>query len=365
MKINQLRQQVLTQTHTAFIIFSDINIRYLSNFSGHAATILLTNKVNYLITDYRYFEQAKVQAIGFKVICRDRAKQSLNSLMIELLNKDNCQTLYFEGDHISFQQFQILAAQLEQLSQVQETIALTNSIEKMRMIKTEAEITNIKQAAAIADQALANILPLVKAGVTERELANELDNQMAKLGSEELSFATILLFGERSALPHGIPSNRTLTKGDLILVDFGAVVNGYRSDMTRTFVFGTADAKQKQIYQLVQNAQQAALNALAASANNESVSGDYLYQESANILLNSEYKEYAGEGLGHGVGLQLHEQPFIGPDCTTLIEKGCVITIEPGIYIPNWGGIRIEDDVVLTEHGLEIITQAPKALQEL
>jgi len=360
MKINILRQQALTNTNSAILLFSDINIRYLSDFSGHAATILVTDKTNYLITDYRYFEQAKEQAITFKVICRDRANQTLSSLIAELLQQDSCSTLLFESEHIDVAHWQGMVKEIEQCSSIEDILPLIGSVEKLRMIKSKDEITHIKQAAKIADQALFNILPMIKAGITERELANELDYQMSKLGSEELSFATILGFGERSALPHGIPSGRTLKQGDLILIDFGAVVNGYRSDMTRTFVFGKATTKQRAIYQLVKDAQQAAIDALI-----EGVSGEMLYQQSANILLSSEYKEYAGEGLGHGVGLQLHEQPFIGPDCKTSIEQGCVITIEPGIYIPEWGGVRIEDDVVLTKHGLEILTQSPKELIEL
>ena len=364
MRVNILRQQILTLEHSAMLIFSDINIRYVSGFSGHAATILITSKVNYLITDYRYFEQAKKQVKGFKVVCRDRANQTLTALIIELLIQENCQVLFFEGEHISVSHWQEMSLQIEDQSQVNQMFPLAGTVEKLRMIKTADEITYIKQAADIADKALVNILPLVKEGITEQELANELDYQMAKLGSEELSFATILLFGERSALPHGIPSSRPLKQGDLILIDFGAVVNGYRSDMTRTLVFGEANTKQKQIYQLVQSAQQAAINALV-QAGNKSVTGEYLYQQSANILLTSDYKNYAGEGLGHGVGLQLHEQPFLGPDCKTTIEKGCVITIEPGIYIPNWGGIRIEDDVVLTDNGLEILNKSPKEFIEL
>lgn len=360
MKINTFRQQVLTAPQSAMIIFSDINIRYLSEFSGHAATILVTDKVNYLITDYRYFEQAKAQAKGFKVICRDRANQTLAALIAELLAKENCSTLFFESEHINVAHWQTMLKAIEQFSSVTDISPLTGTVERLRMIKSADEISYIKQAAAIADKALANIIPLIKAGISERDLANELDHQMAKLGSEELSFATILGFGERSALPHGIPSNRALKQGDLVLIDFGAVVNGYRSDMTRTFVFGKADAKQKEIYHLVQSAQQAAIDALKVG-----VSGELLQQKSANVLLNSAYKDYMGEGLGHGVGLQLHEQPFIGNDCKTTIEQDCVITIEPGIYIPNWGGIRIEDDVVLTKHGLEILTQSPKELIEL
>ncbi|GAA6170420.1 aminopeptidase P family protein [Colwellia sp. KU-HH00111] len=360
MNINTLRQQVLTQDHSAIVIFSDINIRYLSHFSGHAATVLITNKTHYLITDYRYFEQAKTQAKGYQVICRDRANQTLTELMIELLHQENCQTLFFESEHINVANWQVMSAQISQQTLITTFMALVGTIEKLRSVKTSDEIAAIKQAATIGDQALANTLPLVKAGITERELAVELEYQMAKLGSEELSFATILGFGERSALPHGIPSNRQLKQGDLILIDFGAVVNGYRSDMTRTFVFGKASDKQKHIYQLVLDAQQAAIDKLT-----EGVTGKTLYQESATILHNSDYKDYAGEGLGHGVGLQLHEQPFLGESCNTTIERGCVITIEPGIYIPGWGGVRIEDDVVLTENGLEILTKSPKHLVEL
>ncbi len=364
MKLDKLRQHVLTQAHHAMLIFSDINIRYITNFSGHAATVLLTDKTNYLITDYRYFEQAKLQTSEFIVICRDRANQSLASLISELLLQNNTQTLSFESDHISVNQWQSMSSKITALSEIKSMLPLSGAIEQFRIIKSAIEIANIKQAASIADKALANIIPHIKAGITERALANELDYQMAKLGSEELSFATILGFGERSALPHGIPSSRELKQGDLILIDFGAVVNGYRSDMTRTFVFGKADAKQKHIYQIVKQAQQAAIDALASSLN-APVTGEYLYQQSANILLDSDYKAFAGEGLGHGVGLQLHELPFLGPDCTALIEQGCVITIEPGIYIPNWGGVRIEDDVVLTEQGLEILTQSPRTLIEL
>jgi Xaa-Pro aminopeptidase len=360
MNLTTLRNQVLSEPNSAMLIFNDINISYLSAFTGHAATILLTSKGNYLLTDYRYFEQAKLQAKHFTVICRDRANQSLASLIEDLLFQDDCQHLSFESEHISVMQWQQIYQQISQLTKLSKIKPISGSVEALRFIKSTSEIAAIEQAAKIADTALAIMLNSVKAGVTERELAIELDYQMAKLGSEEVSFATILLFGERSALPHGIPSDKPLKHGDIILIDFGAVVNGYRSDMTRTFVFGQASAEQKHIYQLVQSAQQAAIDEIS-----EGVLGSHLYQQSANILLNSEYKKYAGEGLGHGLGLVLHEQPFIGPDCHTAIEKGCVITIEPGIYVPGWGGVRIEDDVVLTDEGLKILTKSPKNLIEL
>ncbi len=360
MNLATLRDKVLNKPHSAMLIFSDINISYLAAFTGHAATVLLTSKANYLLTDYRYFEQAKTQASDFKVICRDRANQSLASLIEEILFQDDCQSLGFESEHISVMQWQQIHQQISQLTKLSQIEPLSGAVEALRFIKSASEIASMEQAAQIADAALAIMLNSVKAGVTERELAIELDYQMAKLGSEDVSFATILLFGERSALPHGIPSDKQLKLGDIILIDFGAVVNGYRSDMTRTFVFGLASAEQKHIYQLVQSAQQAAIDEVT-----EGVLGSHLYQQSANILLNSEYKQYAGEGLGHGVGLVLHEQPFIGPDCHTAIEQGCVFTIEPGIYIPGWGGVRIEDDVVLTDDGLKILTKSPKGLIEL
>lgn len=359
MTTERLRQQVLSKSHSAMIIFSDISISYLSGFTGHAATVLLTGKANYLITDYRYFEQAEKEAHDYIVISRDRANQSLASLITEIIIKDECQHISFECEQVTVAQWQEVKETLEK-SGVTDFMPIVQSVEKLRRVKTANEIDSIRQAAAIADQALKNILPLAKQGISEKELANELDYQMAKLGSEELSFATILLFGERSAMPHGVPSSRTLNNGDIILIDFGAVINGYRSDMTRTFIFGEANEQQREIYQLVKTAQQAALNAVK-----EGVRGDAIYQESANILQASKYKEFAGEGLGHGVGLQLHEQPFLGPDCHYEMELGCVVTIEPGIYIPGWGGIRIEDDVVLSEQGLEIITQSPKELTVL
>ncbi|MFT5452471.1 MAG: Xaa-Pro aminopeptidase, partial [Enterobacterales bacterium] len=287
---------------------------------------------------------------------RDRAKQSLESLIKELLNNHNIESLAFEADHISFNQWQQLSSHLN----LKQTIPVSRLVEELRYYKDEVEIQNITAAAAIADQALANILPLIKPGVTEREMATELEYQMSQLGSEELSFATILLSGKRSALPHGIPGNTTINNGDLILFDFGAVVNGYRSDMTRTYVLGKPDSKQKEIFNIVSSAQQAAIDAIA-----EGVTGDFLAQQSHKILDASPYAEFKGEGLGHGVGLELHEYPLMGKGCNLKISRGCVITIEPGIYIPEWGGIRIEDDVVLTEAGLQIINTAPKEFLEL
>lgn len=355
-RINLLRKKMAEKDLPCFLVFNQYNITYASGFTGHAATVLITPQHNYLLTDYRYFEQAVKEATDFNVICRDRVKQSLASLINELVEAEQIDTLGFESSHVSVQQWHEISAALNETH----VVATTRLIEDLRYIKDEQEISAIKQAADIADQALADLVPQIKAGVTERELALALDHKMAQLGSQAPAFDTILLFGERSALPHGVPSERELKRGDLVLIDFGATVDGYRSDMTRTFVYGEASEQQKAIYQTVLTAQQSAIEAIE-----EGVTGDQLNQVSAEVLNASEYAQYQGEGLGHGVGLELHEFPFIGKGCSLTVEQGCVITIEPGIYIPGWGGIRIEDDVVLTAQGLTIINASPKSLQVL
>ncbi|WP_286264442.1 M24 family metallopeptidase [Thalassotalea atypica] len=355
-RIEKLRTTLNLEKLNSFLIFNDHNITYLTGFNGHAATILLTPLHNYLITDYRYYEQAKTQAVDMDIVCRDRVNQSLPSLINELLIKEQVSELAFESAHCSVEQWQ----SIHQGIQVNTVIGKTRLVEDLRYVKDDSEIASIAQAADIADQALAITLTHIQDGMCERDLALELDYQMAKLGSEGTAFDTILLFGERSALPHGIPGNRKLKRGDLVLIDFGARINGYRSDMTRTYVFGEASPKQKEVYQIVQQAQQAALDTLT-----EGITGERLYQSAADVLTQSPYAQYMGEGLGHGLGLDLHEFPIMGAGCDLTIYKGSVITIEPGIYIPNWGGIRIEDDVVLTDNGLSILNKAPKALLEL
>ncbi len=355
-RLTSISHRLNTEQTDALLVFNDHNITYLSGFSGHAATLMIFTDVAYLLTDYRYYEQAKAQAADFQVICRDRVKQSLGALIGELIKRHAIQSLAFEAEHISFAAWQQLLDCWNNIN----TQAASRWVEDLRYCKDDDEIAAIQQAAQIGDQALAQLLKTVKVGMTEHELAIELEYQMALLGSEEPAFSTIMLAGERSALPHGVPGDKALQHGDLLLIDFGAVVKGYRSDMTRTMVMGTADAKQKAIYTTVLSAQQAAMDYATAG-----ISSHALHQQAKSILDQSPYGSYQGEGLGHGVGLDLHEQPFMGmgPDLT--LQKNCVVTIEPGIYIPGWGGVRIEDDVVITDSGIKQLSQSPRELLEL
>jgi len=355
-RLQQIRKRINQEGVDALLIFNDHNITYLSGFTGHAATALVLADRAFLLTDYRYFEQARDQCSDFEVVCRDRIKQSLASLINEISLQHEVTSLAFEADHISHGVWQNMQADWPNL----ECIPASRWVESLRYVKDESEIQSIRLAAHIADQALTELVSQIKPEVTERELAIELEYQMALLGSEAPSFPTIMLAAERSALPHGVPGDRALQNGDLLLVDFGAVINGYHSDMTRTFVLGQADEQQKQIYQTVYDAQQAAMDALQAD-----MSADELFKVAQAVLNKSPYANHQGEGLGHGLGMDLHELPFIGMGPDMPIHQHSVITIEPGIYIPGWGGIRIEDDVVLTNEGLQCLTEFPRRLMEL
>jgi len=349
---HSIKEAMAVEGLSALLVLGHENIRYLSGFSGNAAYALITAEQSVLITDYRYFGRAKEECTGFEVICRDRDNETLGQCISRFLAANS--QLGFDAAFINVALWQQVASELTGHTHT----PVTGMVERLRMVKSDWEVAQIKAAAAIADQALKQTLPYFKAGVSERDLALELEFRMQKLGSEGMSFATILMFAERSALPHGSPSERTLKEGDFITLDFGAVVNGYRSDMTRSYVLGKASSKQTKIYQSVKNAQQAAMDLLKAGVNCID-----LQNTSQQVLDNSGFGEWAGQGLGHGVGLFLHEQPFISKNCNHVLEPGNVITIEPGIYIPDFGGVRIEDDILITQNGYEVLTHAPKPFE--
>ncbi|WP_440055941.1 M24 family metallopeptidase [Pseudoalteromonas sp. T1lg65] len=351
----KITAKLLAQNLDAIIISGYENIVYLTGFTGHAATLLITaNGSHSLITDYRYFERATEESQGVEVVLRARDSESLPDCIFRLLG--NKQAIAFESEKVSYREF----AALYESNHQTKLLPVYGWTEQLRMVKDQYEISQIKHAATIADEALSQTMPYIKEGISERDVAIELEYRMQKLGSEGISFDTILLFGERSSLPHGNPTNKKLKQGDLILLDFGAVVNGYRSDMTRTFVLGTANEKQQSIFDTVKAAQQNALSKVCAGA-------DCLMINTAahHVLATSPFAQYAGEGLGHGVGLFLHEQPFIKPGVEYQLQAGNVITIEPGIYIPQFGGVRLEEDILVTESGYECLTNFPHQFEIL
>lgn len=351
MRIQQLQQRL--GKGQSLLLTEPANIRYLSGFTGTAAYLLLTHSQVFLITDYRYTAMAQSECAdkALIIICRDRAKESLAACIDRLLLK--LQQLLADFAHLTVATLRELEQQMPALR----IKAAPNWLAEMRACKDATELAATRQAVQIAEQALAWWLPQVQLGMTEASLATLLEEKLFALGAEALSFPTILLSGPRSALPHGKPSERQLQYGDFLLLDFGAVVAGYRSDITRTYVIGEASERQRAFYQAVLQAQQAALAAAGPG-----VSGHAVNAAAQQVLQASGFGEYAGEGIGHGTGLVLHEYPLMREGCEVALQPGMVVTIEPGLYQDGFGGVRIEDDILITSSGIEILTKSPKEL---
>ena len=232
-----------------------------------------------------------------------------------------------------------------------------NIVEELRYVKSEEEVANTRIACEIADKALEELVPYIKPGVTERELCARLEFSMKMHGAQDIGFETILISGAKTSLLHGKPGDRKVEEGDFVLVDYGAKYNGYISDTTRTFAVGHVSEQQKEIYELVREAQETGVRNMGPG-----IVASKPDTEIRKVV--KKYEEYYYSGMGHGVGLDLHEEPFLGMYGTKIMQPGCVITMEPGIYIPGWGGVRIEDTVLITENGAETLTHFPKDLMK-
>ncbi|SHE54702.1 Xaa-Pro aminopeptidase [Microbulbifer donghaiensis] len=358
-RIRNLREQFSTAGIDGLLVSSMSNIRYLTGFASDerdVATVLIGATEAFLLTDYRFGEQAREQCGEVQIIVRDRARQTLGQLVRELAAQCDIRQLGYERDHFLHGRWLNLAADLDTIA----VKPLRGLVEKLRRRKEPAELESMRRAAAIGDRALEQLLGLLQPGITEREAAVELECLLKRAGSEGLAFPTIFTSGARTSRPHGMPSDRVLSRGDLITIDFGAIVDGYRSDMTRTFVLGKADSKQREIYELVRRAQALGVESLRT--------GIPYSQPNATVnrfLAACPYAEYAGDSLGHGLGLDTHEQPYLSTGFEELLEEDHVVTVEPGIYIPGWGGVRIEDDVRLTGSGPELLNNFSRELIEL
>ena len=260
--------------------------------------------------------------------------------------------LGFESRAISHEQFLRYVEVLE--VELQRT---TDLIEGLRVIKEQEEIEKIRKAVEITDAAFAHILDFIKPGVTEREIALELEFYQKRMGGEKNAFDFIVASGQRSALPHGVASEKVIEKGDFVTLDFGVFYQGYCSDLTRTVVVGEPDEKQREVYELVLKAQLAVIENVKAGMSCKEVD-----EIARGIIGDAGYRENFGHGLGHGIGLEIHEGPRVSFTSETILQTGMVMTNEPGIYIPGWGGVRIEDDLLITEEGCEVLNKAPKEL---
>lgn len=337
----------------ALFLLGQANIRYLSGFMGTDAYVLLSRAARILLTDSRYTEQAEAECPEFEIVDYRSSFSGLEEALAYFCTKYQIRQLGFEEDIITFARYQKLQDQLKDV-----TLVPTAGIVLMvRRKKDDLEIELLKKAAQIGDEAFAEVLPLIKPGVTEKDLERELEYLMKKKGALSASFPIIAASGPRSSLPHAIPTERKVSKGDFITLDFGALYEGYCSDMTRTVVVGQPDQKQRDIYRLVKEAQERGVEAVRAG-----VMGKEVDQAARHVITKAGYGKYFGHGLGHGIGLEIHEEPVLNPRSDHLLTAGSVVTVEPGIYLPDWGGVRIEDSVVVRPEGCEIITHTTKDL---
>lgn len=339
----------------AVIVTDPYNIRYISGFRGGEATLYISENQRVLITDSRYTEAAKKES-DFEVV-----EFNLNNKKTDILNccieKDAAKKVAYEDNAMLCRDFNILKSKL---SAVEEFLPVAEALNDLRQIKSSEEIEYIRKAAAIADAAFDKILGFLKPGLTELEVACELEYYMRKCGGEGTSFDTIVASGLNSSMPHAIPGTKKLEKGDFVTMDFGCKYNGYCSDMTRTVVIGSANEKQKKIYDTVLNANLMALDFLKANVKGKDVdkiARDYIYANG--------YKGCFGHGLGHSVGLFIHESPRLSISEETVLVENMIETVEPGIYVPGFGGVRIEDLVVVKKEGYELLSHSPKKLIEL
>lgn len=348
----------------AFFVSDPFNRRYLSGFTGSAGYLLITASHAWLLTDFRYEEAARQEAPDFEIVRygtggaqNSEGSGGLYEALLSLLQAEGIRRLAFESASMSFAQHRQMTASLPGV----ELVPCEGVVEGLRRIKDEGEISLIREAVSVAEAAYNAVLPLIRPGVSEKAVALELEFLMRKSGAEAAAFDFIVASGERSSLPHGSPTDRRMQEGDFVTIDFGARVGGYNSDMTRTVVIRRADERQRQVYETVLAAQEAAIQAVKPG-----VTGAEIDRVARTIIERAGFGENFGHSTGHGVGLAVHEGPRLSPaGKEEMLEPGMVVTIEPGIYIPGWGGVRIEDTVLVTANGCEVLCRTDKGLMIL
>ncbi len=335
----------------ALLITKPENRLYWSGFSGSAGALVLSSGQSVLFTDFRYIEQATKQAADFEVI---RHGPDFWQTLAQWLKRSGIERLGFEQDFFTVELY-------EKLQQAAPFLTLFPvKLDDWRAVKDSSEQALLAKAVQIADQAFKRVLPVIRPGVTELTVAVELEHHMRQLGSAKPAFDTIVASGVRGSLPHAEPTDRVIQSGEFVTMDFGAVYQGYHSDITRTVCVGKASAKQQEIYHTVLAAQLAGIAAVKSGGVCDEVDA-----VARKLIADAGYGEFFGHGLGHSVGLAIHEEPRLSPTCHTILAENMVVTVEPGIYLPGFGGVRIEDLVVVSCAGCKILTASRKELIEL
>jgi Xaa-Pro aminopeptidase len=349
MRLEQLRRWIAEHELDGMLITDPLNRRYLSGFSGSAGWLLVSVEQALLAVDFRYYERAAHEAPDWSQV---HVTTTPTDALIEMVAQAGVRRLGIESDHLTVAQFEEARTKVPEVT----LVPVEKVVLPMRAIKERGEVRAISSAVACADAAFAHLCQVIQPGVTEAEIAWEIESHMRQHGASAISFPTIVGSGPNGAMPHATASGRVVNEGEPIVLDFGAIVDGYCSDITRSFCLGRADDHYIEVWQWVLEAQRTVEEQLRPGMNGQEA--DAIARE---VFAQAGQEDHFGHGLGHGVGLAIHEDPRMGRLSEEyVLEPGMVITVEPGLYYPGWGGVRIEDIVVIGENGVEVLTQAAK-----
>ena len=353
MRLSKLRAHMRRSKLDSILITDAVNVRYLSGFRGDSSALFITREEQFFITDFRYVEQAEHECPGFQIMMRRKSSIKEITALARKLKPAN---VAVEDNVLTYSSAIALKEELGKISMVQAGAV----VDELRQIKTLEEIEQIRKCAAAAEAALEHVKPFLVPGIRERDIEAELEYHVKTLGFEKMSFPTIVAFGPRGSLPHAYPTNRRLAEGEPILIDWGVSGDGYVCDLTRVLFHNKIRARLKRIYGVVLGAQQRAIRAIRPGVPAKKVDA-----AARNHIAKHGFGRRFGHSVGHGIGLKVHELPYISGNSETILRKGMVFTVEPGIYLPGVGGVRIEDDVLVTASGCEVLTCAPKKFSDI
>ncbi|MCF6155037.1 MAG: aminopeptidase P family protein [Candidatus Brocadia sp.] len=351
--LNKLKEELQEKKIGGFLVTNEVNIRYVANFTGSESILLITPDHDYLFTDFRYVEQARLDIPWVRVVER---KVSLIKTICEKLKRLNIKKLYVESLYLTLDQYSQIVSTIKGIH----IIPTKGIIEKYRKRKTQEELEKIRTAIDIAERAYYNIQKKIKAGVSEKKIADLLEFEIRNYGGRKGSFETICATGPHASQPHARASGRMIQKKDVVLIDWGVNFQFYNSDLTRIRFIDKISTEFKNIYQIVLDAQRFAIDSIRPGRMAKDV--DFAAR---NYIKKKGLGKCFGHGVGHGIGLEVHEGPTINSRSKEILEENMVFTIEPGIYIPGWGGVRIEDMVLVTSSGCEVLSRLPKKLTEI
>ncbi|AEY66439.1 aminopeptidase P family protein [Clostridium sp. BNL1100] len=349
-RLDTFRKELKNLGQDGALITKRENYMYLSGFSGTSANLVITDKKAYLLTDFRYVEQSAKQAPMFEII---QHKTDIKDSILEILNSEGIKKLGFEDESLTYAEYKSFRSKFKDT----ELEGIGSVIEKLRSIKDSFETDTITKAVEIADGAFNYVLGIIKPGITELDVAAELEYQMKKLGASGASFETIVASGLRSSMPHGVASEKKLEIGDTITMDFGALYNHYCSDITRTVFLGQPDKKMVDIYNIVLEAQLSSERGAV-----QGKTGKEIDKIARDKIYGKGFEGKFGHGLGHGLGLEIHENPRLSPSGETILKNNMAVTVEPGIYVEGLGGVRIEDTIIIRDDNPLVLTRSKKDL---